>query len=416
MPRGFIIFIAFLVVILARESHGDTVYLTNGDHFSGDLQEIKEGVVAINTAYAGVIRIQQGQIDRIETMRAMNVLLKNGTELDGTLEYRRGESGVRTDSGWQATPLADVSSVRVAPAPADISGEHKDTRAWSGTVDTGLEMRRGNTDTTEFNLSTTVTGRKESDVLTLRGSGAYSEAGDILNTRKYQGEGKWQVYPRDRLYLYGLAGGEHDDGRKLDLRAQTGAGVGYDFVENKKQKLSADVGLTYTYERWNPYTPQERETTKIERRVQAAKDLGAAAGALGGKGDALQALVKAPEAIQGLADPLHGAEQRTEEFANVRASAQYEHSVFERSKLSENFTILPNLEELGEYRFTSDLAFTTPLSKELGLRMNFKNEYDSLADERGVEAWDSTLQTGLHYEFGASRKSTPESKSDKPTK
>jgi putative salt-induced outer membrane protein YdiY len=396
-------FLSLLLVVTGfGTAAGDTLFLVNGDKITGTLQKLDEGAVVFDTAYAGTLRVQQAQVERIETDQAVNVLLKSGAELDGALEFRRGQTGVRTETGWQAAPMADLSAVRVQ-APADGSAPAKpaaDKRQWNGSVDAGMALRRGNTDTTDFNLSGTVSGRTERDTLTLRGSGAYGEAEDILNTRRYQGEGKWQVYPRERLYLYGLAGAEHDDGRKLDVRAQGGVGIGYDFIEAKNRKLSGDVGLTYTFERWNPYTPQERDTAKATRRREAWQELGSALGGAGG----VQALLGIPTAVQGLAHPLAGAELRTEEFATARLSAQYEQTLFERSKISENLTVQPNLDQMGEYRLTSDLAFTTPISKELGLRVNLKSEYDSLAGERGVDGWDNSLLTGLHYEFGAPRK------------
>lgn len=405
MRRNFLIFSFLAIAAAAPSAFGDALFLLNGDHLTGALQEVRDGYVVFTTEYAGVLQIPQTDVERIEWDLPVIVLMQNGAELDGVLEFRRGENGVRNEAGWQAAPLAEVSAVRVqetaeAPAPEE---ETKKKRQWSGSVDTGLDLRRGNTDTTDFSMGTTVVGETEWDTLTLKGSGAYGEAENVLNTRQYQGEVKWQVYPKDRLYLYGLLGAEHDDGRKLDLRAQGGGGLGYDFVRNEKRTFSGDLGVTYTYERWNPYTPQERDQVKADQRKTATANLSQGIADLGA-GNTLQALGTIPEAVRTLADPLRGAEKRTDEFANVRASAQYEQSLFQRSKISENVTLQPNLEDLGEYRLTSDLAFTTPISKELGLRMNLISEYDSQADERGIDAWDNRLQTGLHYEFGAPRK------------
>jgi len=48
---------------------------------------------------------------------------------------------------------------------------------------------------------------------------------------------------------------------------------------------------------------------------------------------------------------------------------------------------------------TNELGFTTALSEHLRLRISLLTEYDSVAEEKGVEPWDNYLLTSLRFEF-----------------
>ena len=84
-------------------------------------------------------------------------------------------------------------------------------------------------------------------------------------------------------------------------------------------------------------------------------------------------------AIQDIRDPLRFAEGRTEDFLTFRTSLRYEQQLFQNSTLSEALTVFSNLDDIGEFRVLSELAFTTPISQSLDLRMALSSEYDSNA-------------------------------------
>ncbi|MCK5862162.1 MAG: DUF481 domain-containing protein, partial [Candidatus Hydrogenedentes bacterium] len=100
-----------------------------------------------------------------------------------------------------------------------------------------------------------------------------------------------------------------------------------------------------------------------------------------------------------LRDPLRDYTSSTEGYVNLRLGVSYSQQIFRATTLSEEFVLMPNLNEIGEFRAVSELALTTPLSDALSLSTSLKTEYDSMADERGVERWDNTLMTQLSYRF-----------------
>ena len=92
-------------------------------------------------------------------------------------------------------------------------------------------------------------------------------------------------------------------------------------------------------------------------------------------------------------------ETREENYATARLGINYEQKLFERGTLSDTAVFFANLNERGEFRFTNELAFVTPLADKLDLRVALESEFDSLAQDQGLEQWDHTLTTGISYSF-----------------
>ncbi len=390
-----------LAVLVSAYAVADGVYLKNGDHLSGQLTSMDEGTVHLKTDYAGELCIQRASVLGVETDAPMALQLTDGSVVEAVAGFRANTFLVDGEPcAWESI-AAIAATVDAFPGAegseekGEAKKEEEKAKRWSGSVDMGLSLRTGNTDKSDVTFSGTTARKGAHDTLTLNFTSAYGEAEDVLNTRRMKGDIKWQVYPRERLYLFVTTSAERDDGRKLDLRTQWGGGVGYDFIENEKRNLSADIGANFTYERWEPFTPWERTKVKDERRLNALSRLASYTPGT----SRIQSLRDFINILLDIRNPLRNDETTTEEFGSLSLTGEYEQQVFKDSTLSEKMVLLPNLEEMGEFRFNNELAFTTPISEALNLRMNLKSEYDSMADDKGVDAWDNTLLTTLNYKF-----------------
>lgn len=385
----------FVLVIPHMSATADTIYLNNGDRISGTVTAVTESVVRVTTEYAGDLEVQRIAIFALDTDAGFVVQLEDGTTVEGPLRLQGDTPGVETEAGFVSASMAGL----VATAEPEAAEEEKPS-IWSGFVESGLTMRSGNTDTIDFSLKSSAERAGEWTKLTLTLGADYGEVESIINTRRYKGEAKWEGYLTERFYLLGLTSAEQDDGRKLDLRATVGAGAGYIFIDNEKRHLSLEAGVEHTWERWNPFTPQGRTDARNRIRSDAFERLAAFAGEIDGEGGLDPSRWNELRLIfLDIREPLRDYDVREEEFFGVRISSEYSQQLFKDSTLSDKFVVLPNLEDFGEYRLINELAFTTPLTKALSLRASLESEYDSLAEESDVEAWNHLLKTGLRYEF-----------------
>lgn len=378
----------------------DVVQMNNGDRISGYVTLVSEEKLTILTEYAGEITLSMDAVFSIETDEARVVVLSDESIVEGVLIMEEGQPGIGTAETWRPLPATSIIALAkdqetltalMAPAPP---------RRWTGTVDAGVALRSGNTDTTDLKFSVALNRAGDRDTLKMGFTSAYGAADGTINTRRYAGNFRWQYYMRERLYLYTLGLAERDDGRKLDLRLQGGGGFGYELVKRDRTTLAADIGLTYTHERWMPFTPWERDKRRDETRLNAYNRLYQTITRIGEEGFSLEDSVpRIREVLADIRNPLRDYVRRTEDYMNLRIGVHFTQTLFKTSKLSEELTLMPNLEQLGEFRALSELAITTPVTDAISLRTSLKTEYDSLARRKEIDAWDHTLMTEFRYSF-----------------
>ena len=402
--RGQVLFIATLVTVLFGAETGavEIVYLNNGDKISGTLLGVKGDALRLQTEYAGEVLIKRDQVAAIESDRALVVQFDDGTRITGTLGADEGAPVIQTDDG--ARPVAPATIAFVAPDTAALDAAVEDARPkkWSGTVDSGLTLRQGERDTLDVVTGLQFQRKVPTHTLTLKLEAAYGEVESALSTQRVRGETKWQFYPAEKDYYYYLLNIlEHDETRQLDFRGTTGGGFGYKFIENERRNLSAEAGFDYVYERWENFAQGERRELLFDTREAIAQDLidlGAAV-IRGNRMLNLPTVFQAGRLAAEFRDPDIGDEFRDEHHVNLRLAAHYDQVLFQNSKITEDFTFLPNLSDAGEFRAINEVAFTTPLAENLSLRVSLKNEYDSDPGQGDLEKWDTIFVTGVRWEF-----------------
>jgi putative salt-induced outer membrane protein YdiY len=370
------VFTLLLAGLLTSLVSAETIHLQNGDRIQGKVTAQDGGTVTLETPYAGVITIQRAAILSIDAPEA-------GAATPVALEAAVPPEG---------DPAAAVTEEAAVPTWRD---------RWTGSVEAGATYRSGNTDSLDARTTAQFIREMKRNKLTLKLGAQYGEVEDSLNARGYKGEAKWQVYPRERFFVYTLGSGERDDARKLDYRFVAGTGVGYDFVKRERSTLSGEIGGEYSWERWDPFTPAERDQEKETRRAAATGQLTTLLGGLGAGTTPLDlAALQSLRAItRTLRDPFADAQPRSEAYPSIRIGAHYEQKLGKASTLTDDLALLPNLEDFSEFRMTNEVALITPLSKRLALKVSLQTQYDSLAEQTGGEPWDNTLVTGLRFEF-----------------
>ena len=164
--------VGLLCVFGAR---ADTLFLENGDRITGGIESIVDGVVTVQTGYAGALQVQQAAVTGIETDAPRAVRLEDGGVVEGALERRGQRTGIVREGAWRPVPPESVVALAGA-GEAPPEPEPEKPQRWSGAIDSGLTHQTGNTDTTDFHLATTVKREGERNTLKLSFNAAYGEA------------------------------------------------------------------------------------------------------------------------------------------------------------------------------------------------------------------------------------------------
>ena len=211
----------------------------------------------------------------------------------------------------------------VAPALAQNAGP------WKQEVAAGYSQQTGNTQNSKFTGNYEGTRKTDQDELLLKAGTLYSTQNKKMDGQKTSGSARYAPTMGDtQWYNFCKAEADHDRFASIDYRILPSVGIGYWFSDTEDWKAQADIGLGYEYTNYNTGTDDE-------------------------------SLVLIP----------HGL---------------FEKALFENSKISEDFTWYPSLEDAKVYRLRSETRFTNALSEALALRASFIEEFntDPLGDKK----------------------------------
>ena len=160
-----------------------------------------------------------------------------------------------------ATLLGSASAPEATPAPTRValSSFLQDDVAkaprWTGSVNVGATFTDGNTETMSAAAGFDAERRGENDRWTVKSHWNYAQQtvdGDSqITTRNVGASGKYDYFATEKMYYLGNVGAESDTLAGLDLRYYAGGGVGYQFRETEKMKLSGEAGLVYFAEEFS---------------------------------------------------------------------------------------------------------------------------------------------------------------------
>jgi putative salt-induced outer membrane protein YdiY len=121
---------------------------------------------------------------------------------------------------------------------------------WTGDLTFGSSVTGGNTDIKKSSLTADAIKNLKKSRYTLGFIWTFSEEDDVISQRRVFGSGQFDRFITDRMYWLAQLSGESDLNASVDLRTTVGGGLGYQFLDNEKWKLSGEAGLSYLDERF----------------------------------------------------------------------------------------------------------------------------------------------------------------------
>ena len=147
------------------------------------------------------------------------------------------------DAAAEAAALA-------APAAPAAPEEPK----WTGSVTLGATWSTGNTESTSASFDAGAERKSEDDRTTAKAYYNYSEQEDpatgldSVTQRRAGASLKYDYFLSEKMYLLATTSAEYDRIADLDLRAQAGAGVGYQWRDDEIVKYGTEGGVSYVGE------------------------------------------------------------------------------------------------------------------------------------------------------------------------
>jgi putative salt-induced outer membrane protein YdiY len=346
--------------VLVSAANADQLTLKNGDKLTGTVVKSDAKTLLIKTEFAGDVTVQWDAITSIQTGQPLHVDLKDGQTVVGTVATTDGKLDVTTKTAGDVTAPKDA----VVAVRNDDEQKAYDARMdrlrnphlldfWTGLVDTGLSLTRGNSATLSYNLAAKAVRETTRDKISVYSTAVYATDDTTPPSRTtahaIRGGVRGDFNVSDRVFVFGFTDFEYDEFQNLDLRNVLGGGVGYHVIKTKDRTFDVFGGGDYEQEYFSadPTFP-----TGLTR--------------------------KTGEIVLG------------EELATKFGP---------RTTLSEKFSLFPNITNTGDFRLQFDATAATKLKSWLAWQVTYSDRYLS-NPLPGFKKNDVLLSTGLRLTFG----------------
>jgi hypothetical protein len=356
-----ITFFAWAMCFLAVGAKADQVTLKNGDRLTGTIVKSDAKTLLIKTAFAGDVNVQWDAVSDIVSSQTLHLALKDGQTIVGTVTTSGSKFDVATkDTGAVAAPMDTVVAVRNDAEQKAYDEQIERLRHphltdfWSGVLDTGLSMTRGNSDSLTYSLAGKAARITERDKISFYTTAIYSNStvNGVSSTTAHAIAGgvRGDLNVSEKIFVFGFTDFAYDAFQHLDLRNTIGGGLGYHMIKTANTTFDVFGGGDFDQEYFSPNPPTTPTSTTR----------------------------KSGEIVIG------------EELATKMNS---------RTTLSERFAFYPNLTNTGNYRFQFNTIAATKLKGWLSWQVSFTDGY--LSDPLpGLKKNDLLLSTGIRLTFG----------------
>ena len=341
------------IVVLAPTVFADQITLKNGDRLSGTIITSDAKTLVLKTEYAGAVTIKWDFVQQIESSQPLYVGTKGGQVILGPVTTSGDKLAVTTkESGSVAVAKADVASLRnadeekKAEAALERLQHPRLADLWTGSLDTGLGLVRGNSESSNFTFGLNAVRATTRDKITFYTTSAFARSTvnglTATTAQSVAGGVRYDLNVSDRSFAFGTVDLFNDRFQDLDLRTVLGAGGGRHAIKNAHTSLDLLIGGTFNRESFTTFNRSSAE---------------------------------------------------------VLLGETFTHKFLASSTFNEALFFYPNLTSTGDFRSTFSLGLVTRLTKILSWQTSF-NDYYLSNPVPGKKTNDLLLSTGLRLTFG----------------
>jgi hypothetical protein len=364
------IFLLIAGTLMSTCVFADQITLKNGDRLTGEIVKSDAKTLVLKTEAAGDVAIQWPAIDAITSTQPLRVGLDGGQMVVGPVTTKDGQIQITTQTvGVVSASKDSVQVIRSASEQAAYDAAMERLQHphladfWSGMLDTGLSLTRGNSATLSYTLAGRAVRQTDLDKITAYATAVYGKndttSPSQVIAHQITGGLRADINFRPKWFAFGATDFNSNALQNLDLQNVIDGGIGYHLIKTKNTQFDVFGGAGYNQEFFGSYT--------------------------------LPNLAPPPAT---LAFP---AVAQRNAVANV--GEQFDAKLGSRSTFSETFNYFPNISGPSGYRYTFNTVFSTAISKWLGWQFSF-NDYFLSNPPTGIKENDLLLSTGLRLTFG----------------
>ena len=348
----------------------DQIILKNGDRLTGTILKSDSKILVLKTEAAGEVSIQWAAIDSITSNQPLHVGLAGGQMIVGPVASSDGKVQVATETAGTVTTSKDsIEVIRSKSEQAAHDAEMERLQHprlidfWSGMLDTGLSLTRGNSENFNYTLSGKLLRETPHDKISIYTTAIYGVNDNVspsqTTAHEIRGGIRGDVNISERWFVFGLTDFDSNALQHLDLQNVIAGGIGYHLIKTEKTSFDIFGGVGYNQQYFSAYTLANPTPPPLTTAVPAI----------------------------------------THRNATILFGEELDSRINNRTTFAENFTFYPLIGGAGGYQFTFNTTASTKLNGWLGWQITFSDNYIS-NHPFGTKANDILLATGLRLTLG----------------
>jgi hypothetical protein len=367
--RNFLLLLMIMVLVCPAVL-ADQVTLKNGDRLTGTIVKSDAKTLVLKTEAAGDVTFQWPAIDAISSTQPLHVGLAGGQMVVGPVATKDGQiqvatltAGVVTASKESVQVIRSDSEEAVYDAAIERLQHPHLGDFWSGTLDTGLSLTRGNSATLSYTLTGRAVRQTDRDKITVYTTAVYGKndttSPSQVIAHQITGGVRADINFRARWFAFAATDFNSNALQNLNLQNVIVGGIGGHLIKTKNTQLDVFGGAGYNQEFFGAYTLPNPTPPPATLAFAAV----------------------------------------TQRNAEANAGEAFSAKIGSRSTFSETFNYFPNLSGPSGYRYTFNTVFSTAISRWLGWQFGLNDNFIS-NPPTGIKGNDLLLSTGLRLTFG----------------
>jgi putative salt-induced outer membrane protein YdiY len=230
----------------AQAKRKDVVIMNNGDHFTGQVKRLENGLLYIETDYVtGNIGLDWNQVQSIESTATYRIVLNDGRRLEGKIEKHTGEKEKKEDFAIrEATEEEEVPSTEI------FSLDTKKPTFWrdlQGAIDLGYSFTSGNSQSS-MNLDTSAAYQTPKWRVGTSFDSTFSGQSGGSTTNREDLQAMATRFLNRNSFVLALSDFLHSSQQDLNLRVTLMGGYGRYLKRTTNSNLSWVGGIAYIHE------------------------------------------------------------------------------------------------------------------------------------------------------------------------
>lgn len=223
-------------VAWAREST-DVIVMKNGDHLTGEIKGMQQGVLYISMKYIlGTSDVQWSAVDHIESQQLFLVKTEDGQVYTGTLSSAEMEKDKPMTIEVAESSSKQTTLERQTVVAMDQTSEHFWQR-FNGQVNTGITYTKGN-QSTQYNISSDVSYPRERWAANATFNSTLSTStGVTATTRNQLTLGAQRLLRWDNWFYAGEGGLLQSSEQGINEQGNVAGGVGRYLMNSNRCKI-----------------------------------------------------------------------------------------------------------------------------------------------------------------------------------